>query len=1239
MNPALNLNRIYPVFIVLLFSNITLANPHTHTPTLTHTPSQESQHPVNPSTKVILTGNTADLKNQAALVTTIDTYCQQNTNTPIWWILNGDTFAPETPDNTITTWRRNAIDLLNRHEQLHILINQGDREWNESARDGWQHVRHIEKLLYEQTHPRLHIYIDKGCPGPETITLAPYLDAVVINSQWFNHPYEKPAPSTDICPVADIDVFMEEVQNVLDETDNKNLLLLTHYPLESLGHYGGRFPLSSYLFPPLVGNVTVAWHQAIGTHKDIVNSHFNDFRLRMLGMLADYSSLIVASGHEQNNSVLKSGKNFFINSGALQEGSFAAQTKQARLSTHDPGFIEVTYTESGEISYRFITSVENVDKAIKQILVNAPCGNTALPDKNEVYQPCKEEIAPAEKMSGIYPPSIEVTAGPEYTGSDFKNWLLGRHYRRSWTTPVKTAYLNLDTTFGGLVVDKIGGGRQTTSLKMVGGNGKEYVFRSVDKDPTKALNYAWRGTLVSQVIKDQTTTQQPYGALAAAYLLDKIDILHATPRLYVLPKDDKLGPFKDKYGNLFGLLEDRPNDKIAKDKIFAGATHIEKSYKMFEKVSKDYDNTIDQKEFCRARVFDMLVGDWGKHEDNWKWAGFKTDSGEIFKPIPRDRDHVFSRWDGALPYLADREWAKPSGENFDYKIKGLNSLLWQARHLDRFATNSLTKADWIQAATTIQQSITEADIDQAIAQMPSEIYNPDGKEIAAKLKTRLKDLPRYASEYYTMLAREVDITGTNKAEYFNIVHNTDGTVTVALYPLNKRDHTPELNKTIYKRTFYPTETQEIRIFGLSGDDVFNIEGNSAQSIFTRIIGGDGSDTITDHSSTPGGTHNTWVYDKDDNTRLDAGTEATRIIPKDEHLYNYRRTAFTYNTYFPVALISYNPFNGFSVSAGITFRRQRFDKPGFHTIHNIKGSVSTQGNYEVSYSNRLRYLAGKWDGTGTILLSRPLNYNYFFGIGNETTYDKSKPSKYYRTQYNSFAISYGLTRDFWKQSNVTLTANYEGDKGIPRSNSYLGEHTEVPGTEKYDLLFAKAILNLDFRDNLALPERGFHIYFSQQAGHISHGNEQIFSISELEAEQYISTRNANPITFGVRIGGGRNHGDLPFYKLFSLGQLNDLQGYKRNRFTGESKAFVNTELRKQIVQTQNNLIPIRFGIRGFFDMGRVWSDEEPDGHTWHAGYGGGIYVVPFKEQFAINLSVGSSKEESMLVMFTIGSFIK
>ncbi|MEZ4934707.1 MAG: hypothetical protein R2788_21585 [Saprospiraceae bacterium] len=45
------------------------------------------------------------------------------------------------------------------------------------------------------------------------------------------------------------------------------------------------------------------------------------------------------------------------------------------------------------------------------------------------------------------------------------------------------------------------GGRQTTSLKFHVGDGTVYTFRSVDKDPTKALNYILN-TIAAPVVQD-----------------------------------------------------------------------------------------------------------------------------------------------------------------------------------------------------------------------------------------------------------------------------------------------------------------------------------------------------------------------------------------------------------------------------------------------------------------------------------------------------------------------------------------------------------------------------------------------------------------------------------------------------------------------------------------------------------------------------------------------------------------
>ena len=88
----------------------------------------------------------------------------------------------------------------------------------------------------------------------------------------------------------------------------------------------------------------------------------------------------------------------------------------------------------------------------------------------------------------------------------------------------------------------------------------------------------------------------------------------------------------------------------------------------------------------------MLVADFGKHEDNWKWAGYKQpDGGTLYRPIPRDRDQSFTLWNGFLTYLANREWAVPSIEGFGADFQDMKSLNWPARHLDRFLLQSLTR--------------------------------------------------------------------------------------------------------------------------------------------------------------------------------------------------------------------------------------------------------------------------------------------------------------------------------------------------------------------------------------------------------------------------------------------------------------------------------------------------------------------------------------------------------------------
>ena len=75
---------------------------------------------------------------------------------------------------------------------------------------------------------------------------------------------------------------------------------------------------------------------------------------------------------------------------------------------------------------------------------------------------------------------------------------------------------------------------------------------------------------------------------------------------------------------------------------------------------------------------------------------------------------------------------------------------------------------------------------------------------------------------------------------------------------------------------------------------------------------------------------------------------------------------------------------------------------------------------------------------------------------------------------------------------------------------------------------------------------------------------------------------------------------------SIGNL--LRGYDLNRFAGDSSLVGNTELSVSLGRF-NTVLPLRYGLTGLADVGRVFVANESSS-KWHAGYGGGIWLGVF-----------------------------
>ena len=163
--------------------------------------------------------------------------------------------------------------------------------------------------------------------------------------------------------------------------------------------------------------------------------------------------------------------------------------------------------------------------------------------------------------------------------------------------------------------------------------------------------------------------------------------------------------------------------------------------------------------------------------------------------------------------------------------------------LDHFFTTEMTYNDWKAAAAELQQALTDSVITVSIQQMPPEAFAVSGKEIIEKLKRRRDNLQKDAARYYRVLAKSVDVNGTEGKEHFEVKKGEGNKTIVSVYRVNiqgQKEAAP-----YYRRVFDAAETERIIIYGFDGDDVFDVD-KEAQGIEVRVEKGVNKPQLPDH---------------------------------------------------------------------------------------------------------------------------------------------------------------------------------------------------------------------------------------------------------------------------------------------------------------------------------------------------------------------------------------------------------
>lgn len=1135
------------------------------------------------------------------------------------------------PDNSIPTYdiAKAPLDsqiFIAKGTKAHVYFVPGNHDWANGGSNGYRSILRVQSYIDLLGDDHIQMFPRDGCPGPVEISINNDITLVLMDSQWWMQETEKPGIESD-CPFKTQSEVLVQLEDIITRNSKKLVLMAFHHPLKSYGPHGGYFTLKQHIFPftdiaknfylplPVIGSAYPLTRAVFGTTEDLKHPLYQQWIQGIEKTIKGHPNIIFMAGHEHTLQMIQdSGYNMIV-SGSGSKHSRVSKGKHSLFASSENGFVTLEISKNKNVRVSFYTVAgDSTHEAFTKDVLN--------------FSTIPEEKPDTIRMADYaFKDSAVISASEKYKHfTGFKDAFLGSNYRREWSMPVQFKVFDIRKEQGGFTIKSLGGGKQTKSLKLEDKNGKEWTLRSIEKDPEKALPENLRGTIAQSILQDMISASNPYSPLVVPVLAKAEGIPSSPPKFFFVPDDPAFGIYRKVFANTVCALEDR--DPVP-------GKETKSTNKVLNKLLEDNKNHVDQPAVLRARLLDMLIADFDRHADQWKWGTRDTGKGKLYYPVPRDRDQAFFNSNGLLlKFVAGFNMKYLQG--FKKNIPNINELNFVAKDFDRTFLNSIDKKTWRSITDDFISRMTDDVIKEAATKYPPEIKTLDSAFTVQKLMSRRKELSKKSMQYYKFLSRHVTITGSNETEYFH-VQNDSGKLKVSVY---KRNEKTDSVTVMYRRIFDPKETRELVLYGLNGDDKFEIDENVASRIRLRVIGGKGKDSFDFK-----GNIKTFVYDLSTEKNVLLHHRRTKTEwSSSPSVLDYSALGYRYSRVrYPHLNIGFNAEDGILFGFGFLAHKYAFRKEPYASFQKFTVlTAPTKTAYQLKYQGIFNKVILKKDILVNAEVVNP-TLNNFFGFGNETKLDKSKDIIFYRARTNYFQADLlirarPIKGDIFKvaigptyyrcwnhlSDNEGKILNHPAAVGIDSTSLY-SIKDYVGGRLKFDI---------DYVNNELFPSRGITFYsdFSVLKGTNQYSRDLVKLTSDLVI--YATISDESKVTTVLKVGAGHIFTKNPeYFQMLNLGSNNFLRGYRKNRFTGTSALYASIEPRFKIFKSKSYILPGDVGLLCFYDIGKVWMPDEKS-LKFHGGYGAGLYFVPYN-LLMISATMGFSNEDR-LFNFTVGT---
>ncbi|WP_299366615.1 metallophosphoesterase [Winogradskyella sp.] len=1098
----------------------------------------------------------------------------------------------------------------------------GNHDWY----SGVKGLKRQEKLVEEALGKNTFLPED-GCPI-DKIHVADDIELILVDSHWYVTNWDKHPTINDDCDIKTISDFLDEFDSLIKKARGKTTIVAIHHPMYTNGSHGGQYSFGSHMKPvPILGTLKNLIRKTSGVaNVDLQNPRYNELKRHIVTLAQANDKVVFVSGHDHNLQYIVQDNLHQIVSGSGSKITAVRNTGGGKFGYGAEGYAKLVVYKDGSSHLSFYSAKD--DKDVFQ---------------TEVFSEYKGNTKSDFKTDLPYT-SASIYSEEETDISGFGKFLWGDRFRKYYSTPVKAPNVLLDTLFGGLKPVRKGGGNQSKSLRLEDKNGAQYVMRALRKQALQYLQAVifkdqyiegqFDDTETEDLILDVFTGAHPYAPFVVGDLADAVGVYHTNPVLYYVPKQETLGKYNDDFGDELYMIEEHTSEGHSDQASFGYQNKLISTNDMMEKIHKDEDIVVDEAAYIKARLFDMLIGDWDRHQDQWRWIEFKENGKKVYRPMPRDRDQAFSRMsDGfllgtAVKLIPTARLLRKYSDDLE-DVKGVNV---EPYPLDMEIIAQSGKAVWDAEVKHIQENITDNVIEKAFQNIPEEIRDETVEDIKRTLKARCSNLQKISDRYFALINRFAVIKGTNKDDWFDVERLPNGKTKVTAYRIKggkKKD-------IFHQRTYNHDDTKEIWIYALDDDDMFEVYGEGDQLIKVRLVGGQNNDTYS-------------IKNGKRVTYYDYKSKNSTVVTKKGHkkfsdsyktnVYNYKK--LKNNTTQILPSFGANPDDGLRIGANAVLTNYGFERNPFTSQHKISASYyfATSG-FDFNYNGEFANILPNVNFGIEAHFNSPNFAVNFFGFGNETPNPEADED-------DGLDVDRDFNRVKIRTLRFTPSVVWRGKMGGVLKFGITYESNEVERTEgrfigtlpaddavfdMQDFYGVDAKYQFVNKDDDAFPTLGF-----QTTLHVGYRNnvdtEKGFGYIIPELGFNYKLVSSGQLVLATNLRGHVNLGDdFEFYQGATLGARTGLRGYRFQRFTGKSAFSQSTDVRWNFGRLKTGLLPIHIGVYGGVDYGRVWIEND-NSDKWNNSVGGGFFVN-MAQMMTANISVFNSSDDLRLA-FQLG----